>query len=105
MWETAVNIVLDFVVKFWIEFAMAGMVSAVALLFKRHKATQLGVQALLRANIIGLYNKYIERNEIPIYERENLEQLYIQYKHLKGNGVVDGLRERLNKLPTPNERR
>ena len=95
----------EFIVKYWIEFAMAGMVTVVAALIRRHKATQLGVQALLRANIIGLYNKYIERGAIPIYERENLEQLYIQYKNLKGNGVVDGLRERLADLPTPNERR
>ena len=62
------------------------------------------MQALLRANIIGLYNKYIERGDIPIYERENVEQLYTQYKNLKGNGVVDGLRDRLRELPTPNER-
>lgn len=94
----------EFVVRYWIEFAMAGLVGVVAALIRRHKATQLGVQALLRANIIGLYNKYIERGDIPIYERENVEQLYTQYKNLKGNGVVDGLRDRLRELPTPNER-
>ena len=32
---------------------MAGLVGVVAALIRRHKATQLGVQALLRANIIG----------------------------------------------------
>lgn len=95
----------EFVLKYWIEFAMAGLVAVVSALIRRHKATQLGVQALLRANIIGLYNKYIEQGSIPIYEKENLEQLYSQYKSLRGNGVVEDLRERLIELPTPNERR
>lgn len=95
----------DFIVKYWIDFAMAGLVVVIGDIIRKHKATQLGVQALLRANIISLYNKYIEKQELPIYERENLEHLHNQYKNLKGNGVIDGLYEKLMELPTPNERR
>lgn len=91
----------EFILKYWIEFAMAGLIGVIANLFRRHKATQLGVQALLRANIINLYNKYTERGEMPIYERENVEQLFTQYKALKGNGVIDNLYDKLMELPTP----
>ena len=64
-------------------------------------ALKNGVQALLRANIIQCYNKYIEKGEIPIYERENIDHLYNEYKTLGGNGVVESLIEKLEDLPTP----
>lgn len=68
---------------------------------ERYKAVENGVQALLRANIINIYNKYTDRGEIPIYERENVEHLYKEYKTLGGNGVVESLVEKLEDLPTP----
>lgn len=68
---------------------------------ERYKAVENGVQALLRANIISIYNKYMERGNIPIYERENIEHLYKEYKTLGGNGVVESLIEKLEDLPTP----
>lgn len=46
-----------------------------------------------------MYNKYSELGRFPIYERENLEHLYAEYKALGGNGVVEGLVEDLNELP------
>lgn len=68
---------------------------------KRLSATEKGVQALLRAEIIRLYNKYIDLKAIPIYERENLEHLFVEYKALGGNGVIESLKEKLDELPTP----
>lgn len=67
----------------------------------RQNAVELGVQALLRANIISIYNKYMDRGEIPIYERENIDHLYKEYKALGGNGVIESLMEKLTDLPTP----
>lgn len=66
-----------------------------------NSALKKGVRALLRANIIAIYNKYIDIGEIPIYERENLEHLYTEYKALGGNGVIEDLIEKLHDLPTP----
>ena len=67
----------------------------------RQKAVENGMQALLRANIISIYNKYMERGYVPIYERENIDHLYKEYKTLGGNGVVESLIEKLDDLPTP----
>ena len=67
---------------------------------KRLNATEKGVQALLRSQIISLYNKYIDKGYMPIYERENLEHLYTEYKALGGNGVIEHLKEKLDSLPT-----
>lgn len=68
-----------------------------------NSALKKGVQALLRANIIAIYNKYIEIGVIPIYERENLDHLYKEYKALGGNGVIEDLIEKLSVLPTPHK--
>lgn len=70
---------------------------------ERQNAVELGVQALLRANIISIYNKYMYKGEIPIYERENIEHLYTEYKALNGNGVIESLVEKLSDLPTPRQ--
>lgn len=67
----------------------------------RQRAVEKGVQALLRAEIIRIYNKYMEKGYIPIYERENLEHLYAEYKALGGNGVIEDLIDKLRELPTP----
>ena len=65
---------------------------------KQIDATQSGIVALLRNSIIGLYNKYYELGYIPIYERENLEKMYKEYKALGGNCVIDHLVEELRSL-------
>ena len=61
---------------------------------------ELGTQALLRAQIIHIYNKYIEKGYVPIYERENVNELYEQYKNLGGNGTIKTLMQKLDDLPT-----
>lgn len=70
----------------------------------RQHATEKGVQALLRAQIISIYNKYMDMGSIPIYERENIEHLYTEYKALGGNGVIESLMDKLTDLPTPRKK-
>lgn len=67
----------------------------------RQEAVEHGVQALLRSNMIAIYNKYTEKGSVPIYERENIAHLYEEYKTLGGNGVIESLMEKLSDLPTP----
>jgi hypothetical protein len=97
----------DFIIKYWIGVGFGIISSAICGLWRGYKkmhknnvATQKGVQALLRAQIIQVYNVYIVRGYLPIYERENIEELYDQYKELSGNGVIAGLIEKLYELPT-----
>ena len=69
---------------------------------KKNDAIQKGVKALLRDRVIQMYNHYSGKNCIPIYARENVESLHIEYKALGGNGTVEGLVKRLMMLPTDN---
>lgn len=68
------------------------------------KAVELGVQALLRAQMIADYNHYAAKGFAPIYARENFENCYMQYKALGGNGVMKDLHEKFMALHTGEEK-
>ena len=65
----------------------------------RNEATQNGVQALLRSALVSSYERAIERAYAPIYERENVEKMFVEYKKLGGNGTIDHLVDELRDLP------
>lgn len=63
------------------------------------ESVQLGVQALLRNQMIHEYNKYQEKGYAPIYAKENFENMWIQYHNLGANGVMDEIHEKFKELP------
>lgn len=67
------------------------------------KGVRRGVQALLRAEMIDMYNHYMEKAHAPIYARENFENLWRQYHALGANGVMDDIKKRFMALPTDPE--
>jgi len=64
------------------------------------KGIKLGVQALLRAQMISEYNKWEDRGYAPIYARQNFENCWEQYHNLGVNGVMDDLHKKFLQLPT-----
>ena len=66
-------------------------------------ALALGVQALLRAQMIADYNHYSEKGWAPIYARENFENVWVQYEALGQNGVMEDIRKKFMALPTRKE--
>lgn len=75
--------------------------SCVSYLYIQVVATRKGIRALLRADIIRLYNKYHDDLEYcPIYVKQSLTDEYNQYHALRGNGVGTQLYEDVMALPT-----
>lgn len=66
----------------------------------RTKSVQLGLQALLRNQMIHEYNKYLDRGYAPIYAKDSFENMWIQYHNLGANGVMDEIHEKFKALPT-----
>ena len=64
------------------------------------KAMELGVQALLRNELIRRYREYEQKGEISILDKENMEAMFLQYKNLGGNGTVKHMMDDLLELPT-----
>lgn len=71
-----------------------------------NKAVKLGMQALLRAQMVDDYNKWSDRGHAPLYARENFENCWKQYHSLGANGVMDDIHQKFLSLPTekPNEK-
>ena len=64
-------------------------------------AMKCGVQALLRHELYELYYRYYEDlGYAPVYVKEDFENMYSQYHQLGANGVMDGIRDEFQKLPT-----
>ena len=70
------------------------------IVFHQIRGVKLGVQALLRAQMIHDYNKYTELGYAPIYARQNFENCWKQYHSLGANGVMDDIHEKFLRLPT-----
>lgn len=66
-------------------------------------AVREGVQALLRAQMIGDYNHYQEKGYAPIYARENFENCWKRYHALGANGVMDDIHKKFLALPVEDE--
>lgn len=75
--------------------------AAIAYMYRQILATRKGIRALLRADLIRLYNKYHDDlGYCPVYVKQSLEDEYQQYHALKGNGVGTNLYNALMALPT-----
>ncbi len=88
----------DIILKWAVPFLLGGAVSIIGTLFARNKALKNGLQCLLRSEIIKCYEKYIQKNAIPIYAKEALEKEYKAYNKLGGNDVATELYHRLMEL-------
>lgn len=76
------------------------LVAAGRYFYNQIKGVRLGVQALLRAQMIEYYNKWEERGYAPIYARQSFENCWAQYHSLGANGVMDDLHQKFLALPT-----
>lgn len=89
-----------------VPFLCGGTVSVAAAAYaaarRAHKkgcALEMGVQCLLRAEIIRSYDKYTDRGFCPLYAQEALTRAYDSYHGLGGNDVATKLYEEVMKLP------
>lgn len=97
---------IDYIGDSWPGWLCAFVVPAVGYLYAQVSASRAGIRALLRAEIIRVYNKYHDDlGYCPIYVKQSIEDIYKQYHALKGNGVGTQLHDAIMALPTePSEK-
>lgn len=95
---------LEFITTYWLEVLFSSVCAGIALLvkrlYKKQKAIENGVQALLRNELIRRYREYEIKGEITIIDKENIEHMFTEYKNLGGNGTVESMYHDLMKLDT-----
>lgn len=91
--------VIEFISDNW--KLLSVIFTALGYIYYQVVAMRKGIRALLRADLIRLYNKYHDDLKYcPIYVKQSLEDEYKQYHTLKGNGVGTQMYEALMALPT-----
>lgn len=90
---------IEFILENWkILSVVSGILGSI---YYRISAAQKGIRALLRADLIRLYNKYHDDwGYCPLYVKQSLEEEYKSYHTLHGNGVGTQLYKDLMALPT-----
>lgn len=85
--KMTINVALIEVAKVIGALGTVGGVVVAMLLFLKKLAA--GMRCILRSNMLQIYYRYEDHEQIPQYQYENFVQLYEAYKALKGNSFVD----------------
>lgn len=65
---------------------------------KKQAALEIGVQALLRGELVRAYDNYHEQDSITLHGLEAVETQYLAYHGLGGNGTITKLVEDMKQL-------
>lgn len=102
---------LEFILQYWMQILFGLIVSRLGPGYaglkrqiSKYKNLELGLQCLLRSELIRMHDKYMERGYCPIYAKDALERAYNSYHALNGNGTVTGLVDDIRMLPTEKKR-
>lgn len=94
--------ILQIILSYLLPTILGGVVGFISTKLKKNKkkdlAIEQGVQALLRNEIIRRYREFELKGEISILDKENLEEMFEQYKNLGGNGTVKKMMDDLLNL-------
>ncbi len=84
--------------------ALGSLLGALRGARRRQKATENGVQCLLRGEIIRTYEKSRERGFCPLYRKEATERAYAAYHALGGNDVATELYREVMEMSDASEK-
>ena len=101
---------VDFILKYWLQVLFGAIIAIFTFttkhLFKKIKKEiteqyqiKMGLQALLRDRIYQGYKDCEEVGFCTLYERENINCMFNEYKNLGGNSTVCSLVGKINDLP------
>lgn len=76
------------------------VVTAMTVFFKRQKAVEEGLKALLKSEIRREYKELSQKEFIAIADLDSVEDLYKPYHAMGGNGTGTELVERIRNMPT-----
>jgi len=87
------------VLKYWLEFLMALMSSFLIYVFNQYIGLRNGMRALLKNEIIRVYETYIKLGYCPSFIKESIKDIYESYHKIKGNGMCTSMVNEIYKLP------
>jgi len=90
---------IEIIIKYWLEILLTTITSGIIYVFKEYIGLKNGLKALLRNEIVRIYENYTKLGYCPSYMKENVNEIYINYHKLRGNGMATSMINAINELP------
>ena len=90
---------IEFVIKYWIEILLTSLSSGIIYVFKQYLSLKKGMRALLKNEIVRIYETYTSLGYCPSYMKENANEIYKSYHGLSGDGMATSMFNDILKLP------
>ena len=91
--------VYNYLTLFGVPGLVAGLLAFIRLQVKQNRAVKDGLRAILRDRLLQDFRRCAARGHADSDERQNFENMYVQYHSLGGNGVMDDIRRKFFDLP------
>lgn len=91
---------LNTIINYGVEIILTAITSFIIYMFKEYMGFKNGLKALLRTEIVRIYETYSILGYCPSYIKENAREIYLNYHKLKGNGLATSMISEIYKLPT-----
>lgn len=91
---------IEFILKYWLEILFTIISSSVGYMIKGYMSLKNGLKALLKNEIIRIYEKYMELGYCPNYMKDNISEIYKNYQHFEGDRFAKNMVDELYKLPS-----
>lgn len=82
---------LNVIIKYWIEILLTSLTTGIVYVFKQYIGLKNRLKALLRNEIVRIYETYSKLGYCPSYMKENANEIYLNYHKLKGNGLATSM--------------
>ena len=64
------------------------IIGSIRKILKDQEIVKIGLQSLLRSQMLEIYRDYNGKEEVPFYIKEQFQDLYNSYHMLGGNGIM-----------------
>ncbi len=90
---------IQIIFEYWIELLLTSLTTGIIYIFKQYVGLKNGVKAILRNEIVRIYENYSKLGYCPSYMKENASEIYVSYHKLKGNGMATSMINEIYRLP------
>ena len=91
--------ILDLIIKWTVPTLLGGAMGVITYMLKKNHAMKNSMVLLLRSQIVGKCETYLELGYLPSYARNCISDLFEEYTKLGGNHGVKSLVDNCFELP------
>lgn len=86
--------ILDFLKEYWVLITF--FIGEIGVVWAFIQSIKKGIKCTLRNDILDIYDRCKDKQEITRYQLQSIKYSYEVYKKLKGNSFVDDIVKKVN---------